>query len=63
MVLIKKLVSRNRFEQLRQDNLVEADVLYVVTSKDGSRVFGWSPDGEGFFFYGSMAEFRAAGHL
>jgi hypothetical protein len=66
MVLVKKSISGKKFDNLKHYGMLDAQVLYVVNiggREKNSKMYAWSDDGDGFFFYPSMAEFRAAGHL
>jgi hypothetical protein len=66
MVLVKKFIVGRKFDLLKNHGMLDAHVLYVVNiggREKNSKMFAWSDDGEGFFFYPSMAAFREAGHL
>jgi hypothetical protein len=51
-------VSNKAFQNIRENDEVEPEVLYVVNQQEHSSLYAWSPDGEGFYFYANREEFE-----
>ena len=58
MKKIRVLTSRE-FDLIREHDLVEPEQVYQVSNPYGDTDFGWSPDGDGMYWYFSLAELDA----
>ena len=56
----KVRISGRKFDSLRVHGNAEAGVAYVIKISESVYLYGYSDDGEGFFFYDSLAELKAS---
>jgi len=56
----RKYMSSVAFEAMQEQDKIEADVVYVVSDKDGNKFYAVSPDGIGFVFFDNNKDVKAA---
>jgi hypothetical protein len=53
------LMTQEQFDEARDLDRIKPETAYKIID-DGSEAYGWSPDGDGFYFYETWAELVVA---
>lgn len=52
-------VTLSRFNLMRSEDAVEPEQVYKITNSHGDFRYGWSPDGDGVYWYPNLNELVA----